>query len=150
MKPEEILSNLDIESIVCIGGNNTCLTLVQFREIIITAVTSMKINYVQSLIEQGFVYLVDDMNDDVKQYSNFLSDGVMINSNGEQYKFLESGEPFTISDFQWFNSGEDCKILQPGEKWQEGELRLRITAEFVPKESSTDRPIEPSLDEFRE
>jgi hypothetical protein len=144
MKPEEILSNIDIESIICMGGNDTCLTLAQFREVITTASIAMKISYIQSLIEQDYLCLVDD----ITKHDRLLPDGRLIGYSDKQYE-CEDGKPFGISDFQWFNSGEDCKILQPGEKWQDGTFRLRITAEFVPKESSTDRPIEPSLDTFR-
>jgi hypothetical protein len=54
---------------------------------------------------------------------------------------------------EWFTTGVPSQILKPGEQWQEGHFRLRITAEFVPDEPETiqtDRPIEPSLDTFRE
>ena len=150
MKPEEVLSDINSESIVRVGDDQRCLTLSQFRKIITTASIAMKISYIESLVSQGYVCLVDDMNNGFKKQAIFLSDGIMISSDGKQYKFQESGEPFTVSDFQWFNSGEICKILQPGEDWQEGEFRLRISAEFIPKDVPADRPTESSLDDFRE
>jgi hypothetical protein len=54
---------------------------------------------------------------------------------------------------KWLAAGHPCQLLNPGGQWQKGRLRLRITAEFVPDEpeiAPTDRPIEPSLDTFRE
>jgi hypothetical protein len=145
MKPEEILPDISSEAVIRIGEDEICLTLAQFREIVTAATTSMKISYIQSLIEQDYLCLVDDFT----KHDRLLLDGRLISHDDKQYE-CEDGKPFRISDFQWFNSGEDCKILQPGEKWQDGALRLRITAEFVPKESSTDRPIENPLDTFRE
>jgi hypothetical protein len=53
----------------------------------------------------------------------------------------------------WFKEGLPSRMLQPGEHWKEGRIRLRIVAEFAPDEPETiptDRPIEPSLDAFRE
>ena len=53
----------------------------------------------------------------------------------------------------WFKEGFPSRILQPGEHWKEGKIRLRVVAEFIPDEPETipaDRPIEPSLDTFRE
>ena len=49
----------------------------------------------------------------------------------------------------WFKEGFPSRILQPGEHWKEGKIRLRVVAEFIPDEPETipaDRPIEPSLD----
>ena len=53
----------------------------------------------------------------------------------------------------WFKEGFPSRILQPEEHWKEGKIRLRVVAEFIPNEpegAATDRPIEPSLDAFRE
>ena len=54
---------------------------------------------------------------------------------------------------KWFTTGIASQILKPGEQWQDGHFRLRIVAEFIPDEPEiipADRPIEPSLDAFRE
>ena len=54
---------------------------------------------------------------------------------------------------EWFTTGIPSQILKPGEQWKGGHFRLRIVAEFIPDEPETipaDRPIEPSLDAFRE
>jgi KGK domain len=144
VKPKEILPDVNRESIIRIA-DDICLTLDQFREIITKATISMKVNYVESLMRQGYHSFVDD----VRQGDRFTMDGVLVNNENQPYKDIETGEPFEISDFQWFNSGEDCKILQPGETWQEGQFRLHITAEFIPKDAPADRPIESSLDDFR-
>ncbi len=53
----------------------------------------------------------------------------------------------------WFKEGFPSRMLQPGEQWKEGKIRLRVVAEFIPDEPETipnDRPAEPSLDTFRE
>ena len=53
----------------------------------------------------------------------------------------------------WFQEGFPARMLQPGEQWKEGKIRLRVVAEFIPNEPETipaDRPIEPSLNAFRE
>ena len=53
-----------------------------------------------------------------------------------------------------FNDGYICRILEPGKNWNEGRLRFRIVAEFVPDrievENKSDKPIENPLDTFRE
>lgn len=64
-------------------------------------------------------------------------------------KILGSNENWDI----WFNEGFPSRMLQPGEQWKDGKTRLRIVAEFIPDEPEiipTDRPIEPSLDTFRD
>jgi KGK domain len=110
---------------------------------------SMKISYIQSIINQGYISLVDDVGPSDK----ILSDGRLIDGQGDVYPTKQTGEPYYVSYSQWFRSGENCKILQPGEQWKEGKIRLRVVAEFVPDEPETiptDRPIEPSLDTFRD
>ena len=55
--------------------------------------------------------------------------------------------------YDWFKEGFPSRMLQPGEQWKEGKIRLRVVAEFIPDEPEIipdDRPIEPSLDTFRE
>ena len=57
------------------------------------------------------------------------------------------------SSYKWCNDGIEAKVLfsENGGGWKKGRLRLSI--EFVPDEPETisdDRPIEPSLDSFRE
>ena len=64
-------------------------------------------------------------------------------------KIIESNDNSAV----WFKEGFPSRILQPGEHWKEGKIRLRIVAEFIPDEPEiipADRPIEPSLDSFRE
>ncbi len=62
---------------------------------------------------------------------------------------------------EWFEDGFPSQMLKPGEQWQTGRLRLRISAEFIPdkpemeqadrpSENSSETAIEPSLDAFRE
>ena len=54
---------------------------------------------------------------------------------------------------EWLDCGYPCQMIQSSQQWQKGRLRLRITAEFIPDEPEiipADRPIEPSLDAFRE
>jgi hypothetical protein len=143
MKPEELLSDINSESVIRIG-HDECFTLTQFREIITTAVISMKVSYIQSLINQRYVSFVNTMDSS----DRVLTDGRLANHEHTVYKD-PYGEPYTVSDLHWFTSGEDCKILQPGETWQEGQFRLHVTAEFIPKDAPADRPIESSLDDFR-
>jgi KGK domain len=145
MKPEEVLPDISDESVISIGQDK-CLTLTQFREVITKAAISMKVQYIQSLIQQSYSCFVEDMDGGDRLFSN----GVLLNNEDQRYTNDETGEIITVSDFEWFNSGEDCKILQPGEAWQQGKFRIRVTAEFIPEEFSTDRPIESSLDDFRE
>ena len=53
-----------------------------------------------------------------------------------------------------FTDGYACRVLEPGKNWNEGRLRFRIVAEFVPDqievENTSDQPIENPLDTFRE
>ena len=54
---------------------------------------------------------------------------------------------------EWFNAGFSAQIIEPGESWKKGQIRLRVVVEFVPDEevaNEPEKPIEPSLDEFRE
>jgi hypothetical protein len=54
---------------------------------------------------------------------------------------------------EWFKAGFPAQIIQSGESWKKGQIRLRVVAEFVPDEeveNESEKPIEPSLDEFRE
>jgi len=52
-----------------------------------------------------------------------------------------------------FTYGYVCRVLEPGKNWNEGRLRFRIVAEFVPDRievaNEPEKPIEPSLDTFR-
>ena len=52
-----------------------------------------------------------------------------------------------------FTDGYVCRVLEPGKNWNEGRLRFRIVAEFVPDRieavNEPENPIEPSLDTFR-
>jgi hypothetical protein len=52
-----------------------------------------------------------------------------------------------------FTYGYVCRVLEPGKNWNEGRLRFRIVAEFVPDSievmNEVVKPIEPSLDTFR-
>ena len=53
----------------------------------------------------------------------------------------------------WFKEGFPSRMLQPGEHWKEGKIRLRVVAEFIPDEPEAipnAQSIEPSLDAFRE
>jgi hypothetical protein len=146
MKPEEILPDISNESVVSINQEK-CLTLTQFREMIEKAATSMKVNYIKSLLEQGYLCCVEDM----KSGDELYPTGMLFSRyRDEYYRDEETGEVITVSDFSWFTSGEDCKILQPGEAWQRGKFRIRVTAEFIPEEFSTDSAVGGSLDDFRE
>ncbi len=53
-----------------------------------------------------------------------------------------------------FTSGYVCRVLEPGKNWNEGRLRFRIVAEFVPDRievmNEVVKPIENPLDTFRE
>ena len=51
-----------------------------------------------------------------------------------------------INLMNWLQ-GLPCQVLQPGKKWQEGKIRLRIIAEFVPNDSETG--MESILDDIR-
>ena len=55
-------------------------------------------------------------------------------------------ENTNLNRMNWLE-GLPCQILQPGKKWQEGKIRLRVVAEFVPNESET--AIESILDDIR-
>ncbi len=52
-----------------------------------------------------------------------------------------------------FTYGYVCRVLEPGKNWNEGRLRFRIVAEFVPDrietQNETSQPIDKSLDSFR-
>ena len=53
-----------------------------------------------------------------------------------------------------FTYGYVCRVLEPGKNWNEGRLRFRIVAEFVPErievKNASEQPIENPLDTFRE
>ena len=53
-----------------------------------------------------------------------------------------------------FTYGYVCRVLEPGKNWNEGRLRFRIVAEFVPDrievKNTSEQPIENPLDTFRE
>ena len=53
-----------------------------------------------------------------------------------------------------FAHGYACRVLEPGKNWNEGRLRFRIVAEFVPDrievKKISEQPIENPLDTFRE
>jgi KGK domain len=51
-----------------------------------------------------------------------------------------------INLMNWLE-GLPCQVLQPGKKWQEGKIRLRVIAEFVPNDSETG--MESILDDIR-
>ncbi len=149
MNPEEIFSDINSTAIICVGDDDECLTLTSFREIIATAIMSMKVNYIQSIVNQGYISLVDDVGPSDK----ILSDGRLTDGEGNVYLTRQTEEPYYVSYSQWFESGENCKILQLGEQWKEGKVRLRVVAEFIsdePEQTQIDRPTESSLDTFRE
>lgn len=79
----------------------------------------------------------------LSSYSRTFHEG-LINS-----KIIESYD----QSYVWFQEGCPSRMLQPGEQWKEGKVRLRVVAEFIPNEPeiiSADRPTEQSLDTFRE
>ena len=50
----------------------------------------------------------------------------------------------------WFSDGLKCEVLQPGEHWQKGKLRVKVAIEFVHDAPEADLPLESPLDEIRQ
>ena len=71
------------------------------------------------------------------------------------HQALMNSKIIESSDYskEWLDCGYPCQMIQSSQQWQDGHFRLRIVAEFIPDEPEiipADRPIEPSLDTFRE
>jgi hypothetical protein len=77
-------------------------------------------------------------------YEILNSYGVQIDPDGHLI-----GNRFYRHTHKFFDEGIDCEILKLGAKaWQKGNIRIKVTLEFIPDESNIIEPESP-LDDLR-